>query len=284
METIHKTVDEFINYFEKSIETLIPHDFISQQQSKFFNKRKEELKDNELLAICDFSENYTFLIQDAIQKYHWVNEQCTIHPFALYWRDDDKLKMQSIVVIAESTKHDVTAVHMFQLKLFEYLKSNPVFNKINHIEFFSDGAGGQYKNKKNLYNISTYKSEYGFGVQWHCFATSHGKSACDGIGGSFKRELRREAIRRIDDPIKTAKEVFDWAIKRGGSNMLYIYCSNEEYKRAFEEDENGNRYAKVKTLSGTQSYHSFKPVAEGLIEVRRYSGSNECKTFSIIKE
>lgn len=191
METITKKTDEFAKFFESQLNQLLAHDFIAQKQSQFFKNRKENLKDNEMLIICDFSENYTFVIQDEIQAYHWVNKQCTIHPFALYWKEIGQDKRKSIVVIAESLKHDVTAVYLFQKKLIANIKQNHTVKKLI---FCSDGAGGQYKNRKNFYNISQFKNQFGIETGWHCFATAHGKSACDGIGGTFKRNARRASL------------------------------------------------------------------------------------------
>ena len=34
----------------------------------------------------DFSENFSFVIQDEIQSYHWENSQCTLHPIETYFK------------------------------------------------------------------------------------------------------------------------------------------------------------------------------------------------------
>lgn len=34
---------------------------------------------NECIVICDFSENYAFIIQNSVQGIHWNNDQVTIH-------------------------------------------------------------------------------------------------------------------------------------------------------------------------------------------------------------
>lgn len=282
METVRKTIDEFITYFEQQLRTLIPHDFISHQQSKYFAERKENLKMNEMLIVCDFSENYSFLIQSAIQSFHWSNKQCTIHPFALYWKEGDELKMQSIIFIAESTKHNITAVYQFQVLLLEWIKEKQDYGNITDIIFFSDGAGGQYKNKKNLFNIAQYKERFGYNVEWHCFATSHGKSACDGIGGTFKRNAKRASLQQDEKPIRTAKELFDWANEKKDSKVIFFFCTNDEYETT--EKELATRYVNVKTIKGTQSYHSFKPMSQAEYIVRRFSASEVFKRVTILQE
>lgn len=57
------TADDFITEFSQQLRLLIPHDFIAKMQSNYLKKCKEELKHGEYLIICDFSENYTFVIQ-----------------------------------------------------------------------------------------------------------------------------------------------------------------------------------------------------------------------------
>ena len=39
----------------------------------------DNLNSDEYMA--DFSENYTCIVQDAIQSYHWNAKHVTIHPF-----------------------------------------------------------------------------------------------------------------------------------------------------------------------------------------------------------
>ena len=64
--------------------------------------------------------------------------------------------------------------------------------------------------------------------------------------------------------------------------MLFVYCSNEEYEATALELS--NRYNDVKLIERTQSYHSFKPVAEGVIQVRKFSSSVDFENFIIWRE
>ena len=53
------------------------HDFIAKQQSLYLTPRKELLLDNEYIVMTDFAENYSFVLQDAVQGFHWNNAQAT---------------------------------------------------------------------------------------------------------------------------------------------------------------------------------------------------------------
>ena len=60
-------------------------------------------------------------------------------------------------------------------------------NNIKIIHYYSDGAPSQYENYKGLANLCHQKLDHGIDAVWNFFATSHGKSACDGIAGTVKQ-------------------------------------------------------------------------------------------------
>ena len=68
---------------------LLSHHFIYKQQQNFLKNKKETLSDNECIIILDFAENYTFMVQDAIQSFHWNNTQATIcHLLQTGWNSE----------------------------------------------------------------------------------------------------------------------------------------------------------------------------------------------------
>ena len=64
-------------------------------------------------------------------------------------------------------------------------------NNIKIIHYHSDDAPSQYKNK-GLVNLCHHRLDQGINAVWNFFATSHGKSACDGIGGTVKQLARMQ--------------------------------------------------------------------------------------------
>ena len=84
---------------------------------------KKNVKENEAVVSLDFAENYGFVIQDEAQSFHWNNDQATIFPVAVHYRDCNDVNLRSIVCISEHLKHDTLAVHVFQKKLISYLRS-----------------------------------------------------------------------------------------------------------------------------------------------------------------
>ena len=143
-----KPVEEFVECFCDRLEALLPHSFIAKQQSSFQLELKGSLMPGEFLVLADFSENYSFVLQDAAQGFHWNNTQATIiHPFVIYYRDLDELHHISYVVISECLHHDTVAVYLFKKNLIKFLKEKYLPCKIF---YFSDGSAAQYKNRKNF--------------------------------------------------------------------------------------------------------------------------------------
>lgn len=279
MENLEKTTDNFTSQFTAQLTDLIAHDFIAKKQSEFLATKKEELQPNEFIVISDFAENYSFAVQDEAQGWHWANAQCTIHPFAIYFKgeNDNKINYQSLIIIAESLKHNFESVYQFQLVLIDFLKQK--FETIQKIFFFSDGAASQYKNKKNFFSLCQFKKRHGFEVEWHFFATSHGKGPCDGVGGAFKRNATRASLQRpFSQQITDAKTLYEWAIDTK-SDIVFRYCTNGEYKKM--ESRLKKTFLKVQAITGTQKFHSFIPIDNNRTEARRFSFSNECEVFNM---
>ena len=104
-----------LNYDLNGVEQL--HHFIYKQQQNVLTNRKGTLSDNECIIVLDFAENYTFMLQDAIQSFHWNNTQATIHPFVIYYKQDGTLKRKSLACISDMLQHDVHTLYPFQKTL-----------------------------------------------------------------------------------------------------------------------------------------------------------------------
>ena len=75
---------------------------------------KENLNFGNPVIVLDFAENYSFLIQDAAQGFHWKNSKATIHPFVIYYVDGSgKLAHKSYLCISDHKTHDTITVYRF---------------------------------------------------------------------------------------------------------------------------------------------------------------------------
>jgi hypothetical protein len=132
------------------------------------------------------------MVQDAAQGYHWDNSQATLHPFVAYYRDKDgKLCHSSMCVVSDCLPHSTIAVHRFQHEILQQVKQ--LCSSVRKIFYFSDGAASQDKNYKNFCNLVYHIDDFGIDAEWHFFATSHGKNACD----TMKREAAKASLQAV---------------------------------------------------------------------------------------
>jgi hypothetical protein len=59
---------------------LLRHAFIATRQAMFLKEMKCNLQSGESVVLCDFTENYSSVLQDEAQEFHWSNAQATIQP------------------------------------------------------------------------------------------------------------------------------------------------------------------------------------------------------------
>ena len=123
LETHCAPAEEFVEIFCEKLELLRTHSFIASEQAAVYKECKTTLQLGELLVNLDFSENYSFILQDAAQGFHWNNCQSTLHPFVAYFVDSGELRHLSYVIILDCLYHDTTAVYLFIKIFIAFLKS-----------------------------------------------------------------------------------------------------------------------------------------------------------------
>ena len=232
-------------------DSITAHSFIAKNQSQYLRKLKEELSQNEVMVLVDFAENHNFLVQDEVQSYHWNSQQCTLHPVMIYYKHVNQVVEQSLCIISDDLTH-VSFVYKVMPESINFIKQK-VNPEIEKVHYFSDGCAGQYKNKKYFLNLCLHKMDFNVDCVWNFFATSHGKSSCDGIGGTVKRLATKASLQRlIDNQILNASDI-------------YKFCNDNIKGISFcivNDDTMNNictslveRFQAVTTVPSTRSYH-----------------------------
>ena len=271
--------DDFIDLLGEKIYDLSRHHFIAKAQSKYLKDLKNKLPHNEIIALVDFSENYSFVVQDASQGFHWTNDQVTLHPVVVYYNQPgkDTLQHHSYCFISDCLNHSTSMVYAFQEKLIEDLKKK--FTNIQKIHYFSDGCVAQYKNKFNFINICHHEEDFKISCEWHFYATSHGKNACDGIGGSVKRYVAKASLQRVTTNHILSPEKFFSYCEENIKGITFIYTSKLEIN--IVNNKLQERYLKCVTLKGTRGYHKIIPVSKGTVKAFQISQSESFITSNI---
>lgn len=135
----------FFDQLIRDLFDLTVHHYIAEDQKSTYIEIKNSLDSDTGLMLMDFSENYAFIAQDSTQGFYFNNDQATVHPFVLYYKEHNLLKTESFCVISDYNKHNAYVVHIFLEKVLSKIKEKlPILKKMI---YFSDGAPAQYKNK-----------------------------------------------------------------------------------------------------------------------------------------
>lgn len=273
IETLVKPVDDFIDILVENLIAYKAHNFLAKKQAEALNNIKANLKVGEVVVLADFSENYSFIVQDAIQGYHWNNDQATVHPFVCYYRtaEDEPLKCATLMVISDEKSHNTLVVHTFQKELVKFLEEK--IGKVDKVFYFSDGAASQYKNRKNVCNLAHHFEDFNVIAEWHFFATSHGKSPCDATARTLKREATNASLRRpYDKQITTPIQLYEYA-KENMQTMHVVFVS--KLKVTSNKDRFFKRMEEACKVPGIRSYHTLLPVSTKQIIAKKYSLSRK---------
>jgi hypothetical protein len=151
---------------------LTKHHYIARAQSAFFVKYKEEITQESCVLISDFSENFSFIIQDCVQGYYWMNQKATVLPFLAYLKNGEgEICSASMCVISDHLTHDTGAVNAYLKPVLNHIKSINPF--IKNVKYFTNGSSAQYKNKKNFAYLCAHEQPFLLTTEWHFFASCY---------------------------------------------------------------------------------------------------------------
>ena len=168
------------------------HNFTAHWQSMQFKKCVETLRDDVVLSVMDFAENYTLQPLTEIQSEHWNNEQISILVHVTMMRVDGILDKSVHFYISDVRKHDSYFVQAALKKHHQWLMENGHKHLKIHV-VWSDGCAAQFKSARAFYlNIARYYQTYRIRVQWNFFGSGHGKGEHDGQGAIEKWFLADE--------------------------------------------------------------------------------------------
>ncbi|KAL7296741.1 hypothetical protein TKK_0010152 [Trichogramma kaykai] len=231
LEKFEEESDILISEVCEDISNLTKHHFVADSQKNYLNYCKKKLESD---TCCDTEETA-------------------------------ELQNVNFCEISDTKDHFAYIVNAFTSELMAFIKRE--FSWAKNIIYFSDGAPTQYKYKNHLANIFFHEKDFGIAVKsYNFFATSHGKSPCDALGGTVKRMVMQHCIRFFpQDQITNAHEMYEYALENI-ENIRALWVPNEIVKRF--EKKLKNRFASTKTFPDTKTNHSYIPCEEKSMKMK----------------
>ena len=120
-------------------------------------------------------------------------------------------------------------------------------------KYFSDGCEAQYKNYKNFLNLCHHYSDFDLKAECNLLATSHGKSAVDGIGRTTKQLTARAGFQRPYNNQSLSAEALYQFCSKALENILFNLIERDTLSLLWYKLAHG--YEQGETVPGTHSYH-----------------------------
>ena len=184
------TISDLKQELERQLQArLCRHIYTMRHQFNDIKKLKESITDKDAIVHIDFSENYMTKGNQEVQAAHFGggHKQVTLHTGMLYTTGG----AESFCSLSDSKRHDAPSIWAHLMPILDWIQES--FPLVKHLYFLSDGPTTQYRNKTNMYLMSTIPADRGFiSVNWIFTEAGHGKGAPDGVGAAVKR--RADAI------------------------------------------------------------------------------------------
>ena len=264
-----KTLEEaFYELMYDMLDKFCVHHITKRHQADVYKREKEEINKqvNKVILHFDFSENYTCSYQEGAQSSYWNQKQVSIFTVACYKHQETKM----IAFVSDNTDHSKTTITCYLDLLF---KAN--VHPEHEVSLWSDGPSGQFKNRFMAEYLQHLKRKYKVKlVTWNFFATAHGKSSIDGVGGALKRKVWNKVKSsqcEVQNALQFVKACED-------STVLVTLVTEDEISKYYTNI--ASELEKAPKINNIQLSHYWLSKDSGFV-VSKLSGII-CKTFDTI--
>ena len=210
----------------------------------------------------------------------WAKGQTTIFPICAWWYSPRHNKMvhERLVVISNDRRHNNQWVQHAMEEAIKFFASRMEEDgvKLTHLHMWTDGCGGQFKNKWQLHWLTTLlESVHLFtksGVQivleaihHNFFGSNHGKGVCDGLGATVKTILKYAQMAGLtfNDPRAMYEHLLqlheiDYGEEENRYPRFFMYIDKDGVKQTRPS---------LKRVVGMKSFHSFIGRRGGMVEM-----------------
>lgn len=182
------SIETLIKQFHSSLPQFFSHYFTTTHQFKTLRSLKENLQENEVYLIIDFSQNYVCKYNEEVHGAHFgaSKKQVSLHTGGFYWKNQSgKLSVKTFASASENLRHDAASVWAHLQPVWNFIKT--LVPDVTVLNFQSDGPSTQYKNKTNFFLLQHFAEKWGLeNVTWNFTSAGHGKSIADAAGANIK--------------------------------------------------------------------------------------------------
>jgi hypothetical protein len=190
-----KRMEERIKQIFDDLAPLEAHMEIAAIQRKAFRAMKESLEESTMLVVQDFTKHYAKKTSETENAATIINDFVIV----VYWKEQDGLKWRFFHILSSVEKQTNLFVETAWRQMMRQFAG--FFGKFTQVKIWSDGGPQHFKVIKTMGFFANFHDEFKKKVEYHFFASYHGKSICDAHAGVMKRSITRskEEYRKVVD-------------------------------------------------------------------------------------
>ena len=212
-----KTAAEKMTVMYEELKQHLNRNFIIKKSMREWREDVLKSEDKALIHV-DWAENLQIEIPGEVQSAYFSHLSISLHTGYLYSAADSG----GFVSLSEENNHKAEAVHSAINPTVQKL----VDNGIKHLICVSDSPTSQYRNKKNVWLTKELAVKHNIKIDWIYTEAGHGKSSCDGIGGTVKNLVKDITAFNTSQVIANAKDVLN--LLTGKTTIDLNYHSKED--------------------------------------------------------
>jgi len=261
---------EMFNYFRKVLDNFAGHQFRAFWQNSQLKCLKENLPQNHIIVIHDYSENYGCKEKIELQQTYFQRTEVSIHVSIIHRHaileldgveslpDDPFIVTEHFFVISPDDKHDQYFTSTVQSLIKEYLDS--ISYDINTIHEFTDGCPVQYKSRNCFGTISHICADHDYDLFIrNFFETSHAKGPQDAAGGFLKSQVDL-AVLRGTTIVQNALDFYKYCEKNlKDTKSTFCFCRRRIFK--YVDTINRDSDENYKPVPGIRRLHQVCALA-----------------------
>ena len=140
---------------------------------------------------------------------------------------------------------------------------------VKKVDIWSDGPRSQFKNRFIIAALPLLQKLSNILITWNYFASSHGKGAVDGIGGTIKRHVYNAVLKRNHN-VQNSKS-FEHAA-RSCESITCLRMDSCEISQFAEKHKLKEIFDQSKQIKGIKSVHKLYLDSDGELVTRLYEG------------
>lgn len=269
-------IHEVVSKMETLLEKQLSHQGRIIHQRDIWKSKAENMTEEDLLIVMDWSENYILRCHAEIQSAHFgsSNREISLHTGMVQKSDGTK---ETFCTVSKSKRHDPVAIVAHIKPILE----RHITDKTIHLHVKSDGPSTQYRSRNMFFsickNISAIAPQIKY-ITWNYSESGHGKSEADAVGGATKRALDSALAHGKD--VNTMETAMD---------ILRSKCQATHFELIPEAViEESKKIPEVEPFQGTQQVHqvlwtSEKPEELTMRSISCYSCVSDCPHFLLGK-